>query len=378
MASVYKRVRPRPGKPDLVTWETRWRDLTGAQRKKSFGKKVDADRYATSIEHSMLTGAYVDPKAGKVTLEQYAEEWRAAQVHRPTTEAHHETMLRRHVYPHLGHRLLADIRPSEVQAWIKRLSGSLAPSTVGVVHRIVAGIFKAAVRDRRVATSPCEGTKLPKRQPKWVEPLSTEAVAALLAAVPDRYRTLFVLAAGTGMRQGEVFGLTVDRINFLRRQVTVDRQLILVPGKEPFLAPPKTAASNRTIPLPQVVVDALAAHLAAFPAGAEGFLFTTDSGKPIRRTAFSAQVWQPAARAAGLPPAETFHGLRHHYASLLIRHGESVKTVQARLGHASASETLDTYSHLWPDSEERTREAVDEAWRGAVVPPVCPQEEAAQ
>ena len=70
------------------------------------------------------------------------------------------------------------------------------------------------------------------------------------------------------------------------------------------------------------------------------------------------------------------HSLRHLYASQLIRHGESVKTVQARLGHASASETLDTYSHLWPDSEERTREAVDEAWRGAVVPPVCPQDQA--
>ena len=53
------------------------------------------------------------------------------------------------------------------------------------------------------------------------------------------------------------------------------------------------------------------------------------------------------------------HVLRHYYASLLIRHGESVKTVQARLGHASATETLDTYSHLWPDSDDRTREAVD-------------------
>ena len=53
---------------------------------------------------------------------------------------------------------------------------------------------------------------------------------------------------------------------------------------------------------------------------------------------------------------------------------ESVKTVQARLGHASASETLDTYSHLWPDSEERTLEAVNAAWRGAVVPPLCPQQ----
>jgi integrase len=65
------------------------------------------------------------------------------------------------------------------------------------------------------------------------------------------------------------------------------------------------------------------------------------------------------------------HDLRHYYASLLIRHGESVKTVQRRLGHATAAETLDTYSHLWPDSDDRTREAV-----GAIltpVPPVCPE-----
>lgn len=66
------------------------------------------------------------------------------------------------------------------------------------------------------------------------------------------------------------------------------------------------------------------------------------------------------SRQEGHPPGGTgFHALRHYYASLLIRHGESVKTVQARLGHASAVETLDTYSHLWPDSDDRTRDAID-------------------
>jgi integrase len=69
---------------------------------------------------------------------------------------------------------------------------------------------------------------------------------------------------------------------------------------------------------------------------------------------------RPAAVTAGLGNEVTFHDLRHYYASLLIRHGESVKVVQKRLGHKSAVETLDTYSHLWPDSEDRTREAVDE------------------
>jgi integrase len=79
-------------------------------------------------------------------------------------------------------------------------------------------------------------------------------------------------------------------------------------------------------------------------------------------------VWRPAVNRADLRPGTRFHDLRHYYASLLIRHGESVKTVQSRLGHASATETLDTYAHLWPDSEDRTREAVDSALRPAVWP----------
>jgi integrase len=70
-------------------------------------------------------------------------------------------------------------------------------------------------------------------------------------------------------------------------------------------------------------------------------------------------VWRAAVNAAGAPAGTGFHELRHYYASLLIRHGESVKVVQARLGHASAAETLDIYSHLWPDSDDRTREAID-------------------
>jgi integrase len=66
-----------------------------------------------------------------------------------------------------------------------------------------------------------------------------------------------------------------------------------------------------------------------------------------------------AVKATSAPAGMGFHELRHYYSSLLIRHSESVKVVQARLGHASAAETLDTYSHLWPDSDDRTREALD-------------------
>jgi integrase len=187
-------------------------------------------------------------------------------------------------------------------------------------------------------------------------------VHGLEAAMPQRFRAMVTLAAGTGMRYSEAAGLTVDRVDFLRRKVTVDRQLVAVPGRALELGPPKTESSVRTIPLPKVVVDALAAHLTAFPVGPDGYVFSMPSGRPVRRSDFG-EIWRPAVASVGLD-GFVFHGLRHYYASLLIRHNESVKTVQERLGHKSATETLDTYSHLWPDSDDRTRQAVDEVLGG--------------
>ena len=124
----------------------------------------------------------------------------------------------------------------------------------------------------------------------------------------------------------------------------------------PF-GPPKTKASVRTVPLPDVLGSALASHLEGHPPHGDGLIFTNAKREAIRRNRFG-ELWHTIVDQADVPQLR-FHDLRHFYASLLIHHGESVKVVQARLGHASASETLDTYAHLWPESDERTRNAVD-------------------
>lgn len=347
MASISKR-------PD-GRWRGRYRDDAGREHAQHHARKVDAQRWLDEQTASIVTGTYVAPSAGRVSFREYAEQWRGVQAHRPTTQAHVETMLRRHAYPTFGDRSLSAILPSDVQAWVSRLS--LSPTTVAVLHSLVSSVMKAAVRDRRIVANPCEGTRLPKAHRTPVVPPTTEQVLTATDVMPDALKALVTLAAGSGMRQGECFGLTVDRLDFLRREVFIDRQLVTLPGRTPYLAAPKTQASVRTIPLPQVVVDALAQHLALFPASADGFVFTLH-GDPIRRTAFG-HLWRPVAEAAGLPVGTGLHAMRHYYASLLIRHGESVKTVQARLGHASAVETLDVYAHLWPDSDARSRDAVD-------------------
>jgi integrase len=321
-----------------------------------FDRKAEAQRHLASVEHSKLTGGYIDPAAGRVTFRSYAEAWRSVQAHhRPSTVEDVERQLRLHIYPHLGDRPIAAVRASEVQSLVLDLAQRLAPTTVKVVYTRVVAVFAAAVRDRLIGSSPCVGVKLPRTVPSsTLRVLTTAEVAAQADAIEPRYRAMVITGAGTGLRPAELYGLTVDRVDFLRRVLRVDRQL----GRSGELAPPKSDASYRTIPLPEVVLVELAEHLAAYPPGEEGFVFTTSRGTPVSHPAFFA-VWRTARTRAGLPQWATPHDLRHFYASLLIARGASVKVVQARLGHASAATTLDIYGHLWPDDEDTTRIAVD-------------------
>lgn len=340
-------------------WRARYRASDGRARSKTFDRKADADRFLTSIEHSKLSGTYVDPAAGRVTFREFAEAWRVIQLHRPGTAQSVEQQLRLHVYPHIGDRPTAAIRPSELEAMVHHISAMLDASTVHVVFGRVVAVFRAAVRDRLIATSPCANVRLPKAKPLSLMPvLTTEQIHALAEATPERYAALVIFGAATGLRPGELFGLAQDRVQFLARNVVVDQQFVRA-GRTVTLGPLKTRSSYRTVPLPQIAVDSLAAHLARWPAHSDlGLVFCNERGDPIQQDPFAA-MWANARQRAGVPEWATPHDLRHYFASVLIRSGASVKVVQARLGHASAKTTLDVYGHLFPDEEDRTRAAID-------------------
>jgi integrase len=395
-------------------WQVRWRDESGKQRKENFDKRAAAETRAATVKADLDRGLYVDPAAGKESFRAVAERWRTSAVHRPTTASRVERGLRNHVYPTFGDRPIASIRPTEVQAWIKDRSQVLAPSTLAVTYAYLITPFQTAVADGIIARNPCERVRLPRQRKAEIVPLHADAVRALIDAAPARYRALFLLAASSGLRQGELFGLEIDGVDFLRREVTVRQQLIDPEEGEPYLGEPKTHESYRTVPLTKAAVDALAAHLERFPAPAVKIEDRTDPRKPRQRTArliFPNQysvpvrrgswshVWKRTRQRANkaltatyeqahaawgrrgkpegsmparveVPDGASLHDLRHFYASLLIKHRENVKTVQKRLGHAKPSITLDTYTHLWPDEEDTTRAAV-EAVLGDV-PPLCP------
>jgi integrase len=360
MASVRKRTDGRPG------YTVRWRDEAGTQRKRSFSKKALADRFRAEVENALNTGSYVDPKAAKVTFYEVAEQWRLSQPHRENTAAGTLSRLTVHAYPTLGKRPIGQIKPSELQAWVSGLP--LSPSSVRPVWNTAKAVFKAAMRDRRISWDPTLGVKLPELPRVQVVPLTVAEVSAIADNIDPRYRALVMVGAGAGLRQGELFGLRVSDVDFLRRTIRVAQQVQVARGGGTRVAPLKGRASTRTIPVGTTVIDAIAAHLRDYPAGRDELVFRDEDGKALYRVAFGKNVWSPARTAAGLPET-TCHDLRHFYASTLIAAGRSVKVVAERLGN-SPTVCLTTYAHLWPSDDELDRKAIDDVF--AVVPRLRP------
>lgn len=342
-------------------WRARYRDPDGGERSQMFTRKQDAERFLTTVTADVLRGAFVDPQAGKVTFADFAGRWLEAQTFTETTREATELRIRLHATRHFGQRELRAIKPSVIQAWLRGLQHDLAPSYVRTVLTNVSAVFNAAVDDGLIASNPCraKSVRLPKREQHKIDPWPVERVAAVIDALPARYRATAVVAAGCGLRQGEVFGLRVCDIDFLRHQLHVEQQVKIL-RSQLVIDRPK-GGKTRNVPLPDSVAVELAEHLRRFPAELDALVFVSREHKPINRTYFNRGIWQPALVAAGVEAGRGngMHALRHFYASVLIDAGESVKAVAEYLGHADAGFTLRVYAHLFPSSERRARAAID-------------------
>ena len=334
-------------------WRARYRDSNGKEHAKHFDRKVQAQRWLDEVTAALITGQYVDPRAGKTTFEAYATAWEASHVAGQAQRRIVDNALRVHLIPKLGRRPVASIRRAEIQGLVKDLAVRLGPGSVRNVFEVLGRVMSAAVDDRVIASSPCQRISLPAHLQVEVVPPKPEQVRALADAISPRYRGAVVTLAGSGLRIGELLALRKGDVDFLRGSVRVERQRL----QNGALGPPKTGRSVRTVPLGRVVTDELAAHLAVYPS--EEWLFTTSQGEPLGYRAWKA-AWGTANTRTGLD-VDT-HDLRHAFASALISGGASVKQVQTVLGHANAAITLRVYSHLWPGDADRTRSIADAAF----------------
>lgn len=368
-------VRKRPDRPS--PWEAVYRDPSGRQRTRSFVRKVDAQRFLATVEADKIRGCYIDPNAGKMRVRDFAEQWLAGQTTDPATRESMASRFMVHVYPHLGDMELRAIRPSTLRSWLARLQAELAPRYVRVILANVSALLGAAVEDGLIPKNPARSSSVraPRVDQAKVVPWPSKQVLAVVEAHPQRYRAVPLTTTGCGLRQGECFGLAVEAVDFLGRCLHVVQQVKLLAGK-PVLAPPK-GGKEREVPLPDAVAFALAEHIRRFPPvevtlpwrtldgqpRTAALVFTTRERGPLTRRHYNVNVWKPALKKAHVEPTRKngMHALRHHYASVLLNDGVSIRALADYLGHADPGFTLRVYCHLMPDSEDRARQAVDAA-----------------
>ncbi|MGW5102277.1 tyrosine-type recombinase/integrase [Streptomyces sp. NPDC004100] len=368
-----------------LRYRARYVGPDGTEKSKSFPdrQKRRAEQWLANIEADMSRGDYVAPDAGKVTFEQYATEWMTTQITDPLTRESVESRLRLHAIPYLGTRPMGSFTPSHLRAWLRTLEdrGLSAGYRRGIFAH-VSTVFTAAVEDRIIRANPCgaRSVRAPRLEPRKVKPWPAEQVKNVRAVLPDRYQAMVNVAAGCGLRQGEIFGLAVEDVDFLGGVLHVVRQVKLLRLCRPVFAPPK-GGKERDVPLPESVAFALARHLKSHPAQritlpwknldgppvTASLIFTGTAGLALDRNRFNDRVWRPALRASGVEPGRDngMHALRHFYASVLLDAGESIKALSEYLGHHDPGFTLRTYTHLMPSSGSRTRAVVDRMFADA-------------
>jgi len=341
-------------RPDGV-WRARYRDADDHEHSRHFKLKRDAQRWLDEVTASVVVGRYVDPRAGDALWDDWTAAWVARQAWAPGTVQAAETAL--HSVP-WRRRGIGRVKPSDVQAWVAgETKRGLAPSTVRTRLNYVQMAFRAAVLDKVIPESPTTSIKppRPRRADAAMDILTLEQTAAVLATA-GRFRPFVEVCLFAGLRLGEAAGLQLGDVNFLGRSIDVRRQVQGSSIASATLAMPKYG-SERTIYVPGDLTAALSAHVAASRLAApDAQLFRTPHGDLYQRNN-AGEEWRGIRARAGLPAGVTLHTLRHTFASNLIASGCDVVTVQRALGHAQPSITLNTYAHLWPSAEDRTRAA---------------------
>jgi integrase len=249
-----------------------------------------------------------------------------------------------------------------------------------VLFVYVNSMFDAAVDDRLIRSNPCQAKSLkkPRAANRLVVPWNRDQLNSVHAKLAPHYRAMVPVGAGCGFRIGEIFGLAVDDIDFEAEEIHLRRQVKLLSSRRLF-APPKQD-STRVVPLPRFVASALKAHMERFPPqpvtlpwgeldGEEvtfNLVFTNLRKAAIHRSTFmfAPGAWKKgiANTAFGPEQGTGTHALRHYYASTILENGGNIRALAEFLGHKDPGFTLRVYGHLMPNSRDRARKLLDEAW----------------
>lgn len=339
-------IKRRPG----GKFRARYRDAAGKEHAQHFTLKKDAQAWLDEQTAALVAGTHVAPRDARIVVSAWCDTWlQGYGVNRPQTVRQAGVHVKR-IKAAFGEQQLGSVRPSQVRSWTAALKASgLSESYVYALHARLSQIMSDAVHDGLLARNPCSRRTSPPAGKQRPYVATTDQVWELYDAMPKHVRAAVLLGAFAGLRTAEACGLHTRHVDFLRGIVHPTLQYPAVDLK--------TEASRTAVPVPAELTLQLSAHLAAQPRPGE-WLLLNEYDRQLSPWQLERAVRDARANVPGLPDGFRFHDLRHYFASLLIASGSDVKVVQARLRHASAKTTLDTYGHLWPDADESTRAAV--------------------
>lgn len=350
-------------------------DAAGRRRKwHTFaGTKREAQKECARLIASMTQGTYVEPS--KATVADFVgarvDQWEAAGTITAGTAQCYRRLVKNQIAPYLGAKLLQKLTCSDIEQWHTTLrSEGLTARTTGHAHRILGKALADAERDTLVARNVCKLQRAPKVG-QGEMPIVRD-VPGLIEKLPRGARLYVpvILALFTGMRLGEILALKEQRIDLDAKVIKVREALEDTKRFGIRFKKPKSAAGERDITLPTIVVEALHEHrrklmelrmkLGLGKPGRDDLIFPNlKDGGPIHPSTLSAE-WAAFANQAGMPEI-TFHALRHTHASQLIAGGVDLVTISKRLGHSKPNITLAIYAHMFARDDSKAAAAIDAA-----------------
>ena len=351
----------------------RWEARITVGRDPGTGKQIQRSVYGSTQKEvrqklsqaiaAVDEGIYQAPS--KMTVGQWLDIWQQEYLGgvKPRTVEVYKNDIHLHIKPALGAIKLEALDTHTIQGFYNRMTKprgekpGLSPKTVKNVHGVLHNALKQAVLNGYIRFNPANACTLPRSEKKELKPLDEDEIRAFLTAITGhRFEDIFIVTLFTGMREGEVLGLTWDCVDFARGIITINKQMQLHQEKGMSGAYQLVSTKNgktRTVAAAPSVLAQLKRRRAAqnrqrLQAGPlwvdNDLVFTDELGHHLTKPTVY-RSFKKVAASIGRPDAR-FHDLRHSYAVAAIRSGDDIKTVQGNLGHATAAFTLDVYGHV--------------------------------
>ena len=385
-----KNTRAAQGSGTIRQWQDgRWEARFTVGRDPGTGKQIQRSVYGATQKEvrqklaqavaAIDSGTYTTPS--KMTVGQWLDIWQRDYLGgvKPLTVLNYSQHIKNHIKPATGAIKLEALNAHTIQGFYNGLGveregkPGLSPKTVKNIHGVLHKALQQAVKLGYLRFNPADACELPRMERKEIMPLDESAMGAFVKAVQGhRYETVYLTMLFTGIRRGEVCGLTWDCMDLERGTIRIDKQLQKIPGQPgKFRLVSTKNSKGRTITAAASVVELLKRHrvqqnerrLKVGPLWQDcGFVFCNEVGEHLSPSTLY-HDYKRIVASIGLPNAR-LHDLRHSYAVASLRAGDDIKTVQGNLGHHAAAFTLDVYGHVTEEMKQASAARMEEYIKG--------------